>query len=538
MPGWYQTSRGVEPSARTAVPALLSWAMFAFVQAGPEAADDGRGRCRRWRQLHHGRAEGAVRGGLAGAGRRGEGSDEAARGARGGGPRRAGSGVSARSTTSARAGDVRASTAPTRSLAAAREGLAPAARAAAAAPTSTPTSTSRPAGRAASASRARRPGAEVGGVTDEHGRGAASGCAASRASIERTTSTSTPWSRSTSASARAPSGPVPSGSRAAVGRCGRERQQHHEQHAPAATTTDVGRGAPHPVAVPAARCRGTRGAGAVLGRVALIAGLRRRWPGPAAAGGWRRGRRPARSRLARPTRRGGAPAVAHGVEGVGGDGERRGGCREHRPPARPPPRARCGRAGRRAGCARRRTGRARGRPRAPRCRRRRPRGRRPAAARCSAAVRVGPSSTPLAARARHPALGAQRAHQRPARPRPRRRRSAIQIVQPGRPRCRSGAGEEPVQPVPEPFEQPLLLVVDRPCAARPRAIRRASGDVGSRGGSSRTGSAGPGGTRPRGGSALLGRVDELHVEALAADPLVDGHQGVDPGRERRGDARR
>ena len=33
--GWYQTSRGVEPSARTAGPALLSVAIFSFVQAGP-----------------------------------------------------------------------------------------------------------------------------------------------------------------------------------------------------------------------------------------------------------------------------------------------------------------------------------------------------------------------------------------------------------------------------------------------------------------------------------------------------------------------
>ncbi len=38
VPGWYQTNRGVEPSARTAVPALLSLAMFAFVQAGPRPA--------------------------------------------------------------------------------------------------------------------------------------------------------------------------------------------------------------------------------------------------------------------------------------------------------------------------------------------------------------------------------------------------------------------------------------------------------------------------------------------------------------------
>src|SRR3954453_20833233 len=64
---------------------------------------------------------------------------------------------------------------------------------------------------------------------------------------------------------------------------------------------------------------------------------------------------------------------------------------------------------------------------------------------------------------------------------------------------------------------------------------RAWGDVGSRGGSSSTGSASPGGAGPRGRSALLGRVDQLDVEPLAADALVDGQERVDPGGERGGD---
>ena len=65
VPGWYQTNRGVEPSARTAVPAWLSSVMFSFVQAGPRPATTVAGWAR-WRRAAPGPRRGGVGVGLVG----------------------------------------------------------------------------------------------------------------------------------------------------------------------------------------------------------------------------------------------------------------------------------------------------------------------------------------------------------------------------------------------------------------------------------------------------------------------------------------
>ena len=177
-----------------------------------------------------------------------------------------------------------------------------------------------------------------------------------------------------------------------------------------------------------------------------------------------------------------SPPVADGVEGVRGRRERRGGCREHRDRAPRPPRARCGRAGRRAGCARRPTGRGRGSASTTAVSASPDARAAWAAARCSSAVRVGPSSTPAR---RGPVIRrsarTDRATTRATTARPSSSR------EPDRPRREGSAGDRAAeqlgQPVPEPLEQALLLVVDRPCAARPRATPGPARDVGSSGGS-------------------------------------------------------
>ena len=190
---------------------------------------------------------------------------------------------------------------------------------------STPSSTSRPA-RAGRRRRAARP---------HRGRGwwgrrrrpwcAASGSAASSASIDRTTSTSTPCWRSTSASALAPSGRCPRG---------RGRRWVAARRGPAAPRA-AGR-----ARRPRRRCRcgapgrrsqrrADRGGAAVLGRGRSSRACR---------GGRVRQHRPGagevgvqRDEVTGRLRAGGAAAVAHGVERVGRDGQGRRGCREHRP---------------------------------------------------------------------------------------------------------------------------------------------------------------------------------------------------------------
>ena len=180
-----------------------------------------------------------------------------------------------------------------------------------------------------------------------------SGAAASRAAIDRTTSTSTPWSRSTSARAIAPPGPAA----LRVERLGRTLRGEGEQDEEDESEADdeaVRRGAPGTDAVPTGGGGGIRACGAARGARSSHdhpGGRRLRQDGAGAgqdvlerddgAGGVRSGR---------------PSAVADRVEGVGG--RRRG---DPRMPGRPGrarrrPRVRCGRAGRRGGCARRPTG--------------------------------------------------------------------------------------------------------------------------------------------------------------------------------------
>ena len=322
VPGWYQTSRGVEPSARTAVPALLSSAMFSFVQAGPRPATTVAGVGRSGVELHHGRAEGGVRGGLVGwAVVRGE--HEARACARGVVGQHVAT-VPGRHHV-VRAGDLGVAPRRRGRCRPRRERL-----------DRQPEQLQLLALEADEHESASRPGGvgEPGGGPRRRGRwghrrtrwSSASGRAASSASIDRTTSTSTPCWRSTSASALAPSGPVPSGSRSAVGRCA-DRASSTTSEQPQTDHAQEGGGAAHPVPVPAPR--------PAPGRVGVSSGGAHRGPAVVAGSG-STGRVRARSASSAMTSRadsgrGRAPPVAHGVEGVRSDGERRGGCREHRP---------------------------------------------------------------------------------------------------------------------------------------------------------------------------------------------------------------
>ena len=234
------------------------------------------------------------------------------------------------------------------------------------------------------------------------------------------------------------------------------------------------------------------------------------------------------------SRRGGPSAVAHGVEGVGGRRPAGRHPRETPAPAPRRPRGPCAPAGRRGGCARRRTGRARGTPRGRRCRRRRSRGRR--RRRPGARRRCGPG--PRGPRRRGAPL-IRRSARRERRTtiadhgqaeRRRRARSSSRGGHRSRP-SRRGAVRASPRAV-----RGALPAPGRPaCEAPPRASRGPRGRWGPVEGRVAPGQCAPAAAGPRGGSALRRRVDELDVEGLAADPLVDDHERVDAGGERRRD---
>ena len=393
---------------------------------------------------------------------------------------------------------------------------------------STPSSTSRPAGLAAAGEPGGRARAEVGGVADEHG-----GAGVRLGGLE---GVDRPHHLDLDALLAQHLGQGPGPLRAGAlgvevggGPLRREGEQHHEQQAegdhadegPRCAARVAGPSAGRPAAAVAVVERGAhRGPAAVAGsgstgRVRGEVGVERD---------------DVTGRLGA----GGAPAVAHGVEGVGRDGEGRGGCREHRS-QRDRHLVR--------GAAREvvEQGALDGRPGD------RPVGLQHGGVGVAGVEGAGGRGPVLGSGAGGPvehavAAGGRSSGARRAASAPRTRATtaatmtatATQIVQPASAaprRCRTAAGSASPGAAPAgPSARGRS-----PCAARPRATAAPRGDVGSSGGSSRTGSAGPGGARPRGGSALLGRVDELHVEALAPDPLVDRHQGVDPGRERGGD---
>ena len=449
-------TRAAAASSRGRAPPVPAWLSLGDHLVGPrgrEAGDDDVRVRRGGVELHHGRAERAVRVGLVGR-PVGRGHHEA----RAWCPGRRGpaSGCSG-CPTARRRRSVRA----TSESHLATRSPPPPGKASRGSPSScscsppTPSSTSRPASRADAASRALAPAPRlVGSPTNTVV--SASGRAASRSSIERTTSTSTPWPRSTSARARAPSGPVPSGSSGAVGRWA-DSASSTTTSTPRATARDVGAGAAHPVAGPSgprawapaprpgrwwSSSRARRGGRVREHRPGRRQGgvERRSRPGPTRS--WRRGGRSARRRRCR--RR-----AASDEADAGNTGRQRHGHLVRG----------AARAGRRAGCARRRTGRGRGRPRARRSRGRRASSAARAAARCSAAVRVGPSSTPLRRRPVIRALGAQRApqhqpdHGRPdgqGDPAPSRPGSRALPVVPSRPVSQSQSRSS----------RPSLLVVD------------------------------------------------------------------------------
>ena len=346
-PGWYQTSRGVEPRARTAGAGV---AVVGDQLVGPgraEAGDDRRRGGPRSRRAAPGPRRTRPSGSGWSGGPSGEGSTKHER-APGDVVGRRGSGRPTRETTSlgratseSAAGDEvgrrrrrrPATGSPSASAARCRRRAARAGRPAA------PTAASR-----AAAPGPRSVGSPTNTVVPASGSARLEGVdRAHHLDLDAL------LAQHLGQGAARPPGRCPRGRGSAVGRCA-DRASSTSEHQAEGDHADVGRGAPHPLAGPsglpaAAPARRGGRAVALIAAPAVVAGS-------GSTGRVRGEGGVERDDVAGRLGAGGAAAVAHGVERVGRDGEGRRRMPGTPAPARPPPRGRCGPGGRRAGCAR------------------------------------------------------------------------------------------------------------------------------------------------------------------------------------------